>query len=217
MKNGLGIRIQPRVGKDQVDKTIVTLKKWELKHRESFRPSWVDYFIAMAFIARTRSHDAETQHGCVITDSNHRVLGVGYNGFPRACDPMVESCLPNIRPEKYPWMLHSEHNACVNCSLTPYKGIAHVTGWPCNGCVMTMWQHGVETVHALGTQESAKWQNESEEEIRLTFLAATGMEINYYHIDALPLTKLVRDLLDENIDMLNASVNLLPIGLPDPS
>ena len=55
-----------------------------------------------------RSHDAQTQHGCVITDANHRIVGVGYNGFPRGLD---DSSLPTTRPEKYHWMIHAEINA----------------------------------------------------------------------------------------------------------
>ena len=45
------------------------------------RPDWTDYFLGLAKVISQRSHDIHTQHGCVITDQNHRILGVGYNGF----------------------------------------------------------------------------------------------------------------------------------------
>ena len=48
------------------------------------RPNWTDYFLGLAKVASQRSHDIHTQHGCVITDRNNRILGVGYNGFPKA-------------------------------------------------------------------------------------------------------------------------------------
>ena len=50
------------------------------------RPEWDDYFLGIAQVVAQRSHDAQTQHGCVITDANHRIIGVGYNGFPRGMD-----------------------------------------------------------------------------------------------------------------------------------
>ena len=107
------------------------------------RPEWDDYFLGIAQVVAQRSHDAQTQHGCVITDANHRIIGVGYNGFPRGMD---DSSLPTTRPEKYPWMIHAERNALSNCVIRPDKGIAYVTGQCCNDCIMALWQEGVETV-----------------------------------------------------------------------
>ena len=107
------------------------------------RPEWDDYFLGLAKAVSLRSHDVHTQHGCVITDQNNRILGVGYNGFPRGMD---DSLLPTTRPEKYPWMIHAERNALSNCTIRPEKGIAYVTGQCCNDCIMALWQEGVETV-----------------------------------------------------------------------
>jgi len=107
------------------------------------RPSWTDYFLGLAIVISQRSHDTQTQHGCVITDSNHRILGVGYNGFPRGLD---DSKLPNTRPDKYPWMIHAERNALSNCVVRPDNGIAYVTGQCCNDCIMALWQEGITTV-----------------------------------------------------------------------
>ena len=92
------------------------------------RPSWTDYFLGLAKVISQRSHDIHTQHGCVITDQNNRILGVGYNGFPRG---LKDSDLPTSRPEKYSWMVHSERNALSNCVVRPDDGIAYVTGQCC--------------------------------------------------------------------------------------
>lgn len=107
------------------------------------RPSWTDYFLGMAKVVSQRSHDIQTKHGCIITDSNHRILGLGYNGFPRGLD---DTLLPNTRPEKYHWMIHAERNALSNCVIRPENGIAYVTGQSCNDCIMALWQEGVSTV-----------------------------------------------------------------------
>lgn len=109
----------------------------------TYRPTWDEYFLGLTFVIRKRSHDAETKHGCVIVDNNHHILGTGYNGFPRG---MNDSTLPNTRPAKYPWMIHSEINAISNCIIKPINAIAYISGIPCENCVIQLWQNGVETV-----------------------------------------------------------------------
>ncbi|MEX0596066.1 MAG: hypothetical protein WD512_06150, partial [Candidatus Paceibacterota bacterium] len=108
------------------------------------RPSWHEYFLGLARVVSLRSHDTQTQHGCVITDFNHRILGVGYNGFPKGLD---DNKLPNTRPNKYPWMIHAERNALSNCVIRPDNGIAYVTGQCCNDCIMALWQEGITKVY----------------------------------------------------------------------
>ena len=44
------------------------------------------YFLGIAKLASRRSHDVHTQHGCVITDSNNRILGVSFT-FPGLYTP----------------------------------------------------------------------------------------------------------------------------------
>jgi dCMP deaminase len=107
------------------------------------RPAWTDYFLGLAKVASKRSHDIHTQHGCVITDQNNRILGVGYNGFPKGID---DSVLPLTRPEKYDWMIHAERNALSNCVVRPDNGIAYVTGQCCNDCIMALWQEGIRHI-----------------------------------------------------------------------
>lgn len=103
-------------------------------------PTWDEYLMAIAFIASTRSKDAQTKHGCVITDKNHRILGIGYNSFPVG---MPDELLPNLRPKKYKWMVHAERNALSNCSIRPDNGVAYVTGRPCIECAKSMYQDGI--------------------------------------------------------------------------
>jgi dCMP deaminase len=107
------------------------------------RPTWTNYFLGLAKITSRRSHDIHTQHGCIITDINNRILGTGYNGFPSKLD---HSQLPVSRPEKYHWMIHAERNAISNCTIRPDNGIAYVTGQCCNDCIMALWQSGIRKV-----------------------------------------------------------------------
>lgn len=110
------------------------------------RPTWTDYFLGLAKAISKRSHDTQTQHGCVIADRQNRIVGVGYNGFPKG---MNDSILPTERPDKYKWMVHSERNALANCVIRPDNGIAYVTGQCCNDCITALYQHGIEEVYMI--------------------------------------------------------------------
>lgn len=140
---------------------------------ERTRPGWVEYFLGLARVVSKRSHDEETQHGCVIADRKNRIISVGYNGFPRG---MKDAELPARRPAKYDWMLHSERNAVANCIIRPDGAIAYVTGEPCNDCLMYLWQHGIEKVFYID-QHGSHLINEKTRSIREEFLKHTGMEV----------------------------------------
>jgi dCMP deaminase len=46
---------------------------------------WDDYFMSVAFLSAMRSKDPSTQVGACIVNQNKRIVGIGYNGFPRGC------------------------------------------------------------------------------------------------------------------------------------
>jgi len=143
------------------------------------RPSWENYFLGLAKVVSQRSHDIQTQHGCVITDHNNRILGLGYNGFPRGLD---DSLLPNTRPEKYPWMIHAERNALSNCVIRPEKGIAYVTGQSCNDCIMALWQEGISTV-VMSKNHGTHLFDKEAQKIFDTFVSTSGINIKYVDPD----------------------------------
>lgn len=139
------------------------------------RPNWQNYFLGLAKVASQRSHDIHTQHGCVITDSNNRVLGVGYNGFPRGLD---DTQLPTNRPDKYQWMIHAERNALANCVVRPDNGIAYVTGQCCNDCIMALWQEGINTVYMIDTHGTVLFDTQAKS-LFDNFIRMSGMKIFY--------------------------------------
>lgn len=127
---------------------------------DTVRPTKTDVFMFIAWTMKELSCDAQTKHGCVITNSKNRILGTGYNSFPRECN---NDELPNLRPttkeqekdpygNKYPWMIHSEENAVTNCVLKPKDvggGIAYVTGLCCFPCTRHLWNNGVVEIYQL--------------------------------------------------------------------
>jgi len=143
------------------------------------RPSWNEYFIGLAKVVSLRSHDSQTQHGCIITDTNHRILGVGYNGFPKGLD---DTQLPNTRPDKYPWMIHAERNALSNCVIRPDNGIAYVTGQCCNDCIMALWQEGITKVYMYNSHGTHLFDEEQKKRFD-TFINMSKMYIEYINPD----------------------------------
>jgi dCMP deaminase len=137
------------------------------------RPTWSDYFLGLAKVASKRSHDIHTQHGCVITDQYNRILGVGYNGFPKGLD---DSVLPLTRPEKYDWMIHAERNALSNCVVRPDNGIAYVTGQCCCDCIMALWQEGIIKVIMSDTHGTHKFTEEDQKRFD-TFVSHSKIQI----------------------------------------
>lgn len=140
------------------------------------RPEWTDYFLGLAKAISQRSHDIHTKHGCVITDRQNRILGVGYNGFPKG---MNDSELPLSRPEKYYWMIHAEKNALSNCVIRPDNGIAYVTGQCCNDCIMSLWQEGITKV-IMATNHGTHLFDEYAQKRFDLFVSRTKIEILHH-------------------------------------
>jgi dCMP deaminase len=164
------------------------------------RPKWEDVFLAEAMLISSRSHDEETQHGCVITDREHRILSQGCNGFPRG---MNDALLPAKRPDKYPWMLHSERNALANAQIRPENGVAYITGLCCNDCMFALWQERVTTIYVCPVLWGYNKKNpshlvtEEAEKVFNTFVEQTKIQI----IEMSPLLAL--EVLNERYKHFN--------------
>jgi len=124
------------------------------------RPTWRQYFINISHQVKTRSHDIQTQHGCVITDADNHIISTGYNGFPPGVN---DSDLPKERPEKYPYILHAEENAILNARTSLNGCRIYVTGKPCVACLRRIMAVGITHIYYDGTKPS--YQLEEEESI----------------------------------------------------
>jgi|TARA_Y100000310_G_scaffold332744_1_gene408893 dCMP deaminase len=110
------------------------------------RPSWDLYFMSLAFVVAQRSLDRDTKHGCVVINEDKTVLALGYNGPPRGS---IDENVPLTRPEKYPYMVHSELAAIINAARhgIPLKGsIFYITGHPCADCMRSIINVGATKV-----------------------------------------------------------------------
>ena len=114
---------------------------------------WDSYFMFTAALAARRSKDPSTQVGACIVDAEHRIVGIGYNGFPRGCS---DDALPWAREgadaldTKYPYVIHAEANAILNKNSASVAGARLYVGlFPCNECAKLIIQSGiVEVVYA---------------------------------------------------------------------
>jgi len=107
------------------------------------RPNWKQYFINIAEVVATRSHDAQTQVGAVIVDKQNRIVSTGYNGFPPGSN---DDNLPTKRPEKYPYMIHAEMNAIINSKQSLHGTTLYCTLMPCHECCKAIISAGITTV-----------------------------------------------------------------------
>lgn len=105
--------------------------------------------LALAMHVSGWSKDPSTRVGAVITDGRHRVLGLGYNGFPRGVRDEAARLVD--REQKYPLTVHAELNAILNCSRRDLAGCTLYTipRPPCPGCAAAIVQAGVQRVVCL--------------------------------------------------------------------
>jgi dCMP deaminase len=102
-----------------------------------------EYFLSLAKLVSKRSHDAQTQHGCVAVRDGV-ILSTGYNGFsPNS--PDID--LPNIRPHKYKWIVHAEANMICNAAkhgISLSGADIYITGIPCCECTKLLVAVGIK-------------------------------------------------------------------------
>lgn len=99
------------------------------------RVEWNSLFMSMAVLVSQRSIDKDTKHGTIVTDKDHTLLSMGYNGPPRKC---IDSEIPLTRPDKYYWIVHSESAAIINAArigVCLKNSIFYITGIPCPKCL----------------------------------------------------------------------------------
>ena len=126
---------------------LVDLKKM-LKRDNAIQ--WDDYFMAVAFLSAMRSKDPSTQVGACIVNADKRIVGIGYNGFPRGCSddelPWARSA-DNEMDTKYPYVCHAEVNAILNKNSAEVRGcVLFVALFPCNDCAKIIIQSGITEV-----------------------------------------------------------------------
>lgn len=108
------------------------------------RKPWDKFFLELAEEYSKQSKDPSTRVGCVLTDPYNKVVGIGYNGFPRGVNDTEERL--NKREVKYALTIHAELNAILMAGDKARGAIAYVTHPPCSSCTATLIQSGVQKI-----------------------------------------------------------------------
>jgi len=106
--------------------------------------SWHEYYLQIAGIAAKKSKDPSSQVGCVIVDSNNKIVSTGFNGFVAGCD---EDQMTYDRPMKYNLIIHAEMNALMFANQSVKGCTVYVTHHPCDNCFKHLLQAGIEKIY----------------------------------------------------------------------
>lgn len=111
--------------------------------------SWDEYFMGVAVLSGMRSKDPNTQVGACIVSLDHKILSMGYNGFPLGCsdDEFPWAREGDALESKYFYTTHSELNAILNYRGGSLEGATmYVTLFPCNECAKAIIQSGIRRI-----------------------------------------------------------------------
>jgi len=110
--------------------------------------SWDEYFMGVALLSAQRSKDPSTQVGACIVNAENRIVGVGYNGFPKGCsdDEFPWAREGSALETKYTYVAHAELNAVLNATQNLSGCRIYVALFPCNECAKVIIQSGINEV-----------------------------------------------------------------------
>ncbi len=107
---------------------------------------WDERFCSLAAQVAVWSKDPERRVGAVLVDAKRRVVGVGFNGFPRG---MVDTDGRLAHPGNRLLMtVHAEVNAILNSAWTEGSTL-YCTSFPCAGCAGIIIQAGIIRVVSM--------------------------------------------------------------------
>ncbi|XP_055382227.1 probable deoxycytidylate deaminase isoform X2 [Condylostylus longicornis] len=96
---------------------------------------WEEYFMLTALLTGQRSKDPNTQVGACIVDNQNRIIGVGYNGFPKNCSDDI-----------FPWKKTADTNGSR----------LYVSLFPCNECAKLIIQGGIKEIIYISDKDAEK-------------------------------------------------------------
>ena len=137
--------------------------------------TWDEYFMGLAHLSALRSKDPNTQVGAALVDENHRVVSVGYNGFPTGVsdDEFPWSREGGVLTSKYAFVVHAELNAILNSQRSVRGCTIYVSLFPCNECAKAIIQSGIKKI----VYESDKYNGVDTNIASKRMLKAAGVEL----------------------------------------
>ena len=123
--------------------------------------AWDEYFMGVAVLSGKRSKDPNTQVGACIINEDKKIVGVGYNGFPKGCSDDMFSWKRegDFLDTKYPFVCHAEQNAILNSIKDLKNCTIYVALFPCHECAKSIIQSGIKEVVYLSDKYSGTDSN----------------------------------------------------------
>jgi dCMP deaminase len=110
-----------------------------------FHKTHKDFLTLAKFWAELKSKDPSTKVAAVIADDKKRIVGMGYNGFPRGVEDNPERY--HDREIKYKYVVHAEVNAILNAVKSVEGCTLYCYPLPtCSECAKVIIQSGIKRV-----------------------------------------------------------------------
>ena len=177
-----------------------------------------DYVMSLACLTALRSPDPNTKVGACILNKDRRIVGLGFNDFPKRQDRNINNRyeLPfdreyersdEILGTKYPYICHAAENAILNKNSTTLEDCKMFTNiLPCNECFKLIVQSGIKVVHYINKYKDAwKSSKQIEESIKGSENIAEicGVELIQYDAKNIKSIEMLESLFDqESFDSL---------------
>ncbi len=113
----------------------------------SARPSWDEYFMALALLISTRSPCERLHVGCVLVSTGerkNRVIAAGYNGFLPGT-PHIS----RVRDGHEQATVHAEQNAIADAArrgISVDGAVAYISHYPCLNCAKILASAGIAVI-----------------------------------------------------------------------
>ena len=141
--------------------------------------------MGVALLSEKRSKDPNTQVGACIVNTDKRIVGIGYNGFPQKLsdDDFPWEKEGSMLNTKYPYVVHAELNAILNAPRSLKNTSIYVSLFPCHECAKAIIQSGIKKV----IYESDKYADTDSVLASKRMLNEAGVELSQ-SIDVVELT-----------------------------
>jgi dCMP deaminase len=127
---------------------------------------WDERFMQLASHFATWSKDPSTKVGAVIVDHDRRLVGTGYNGFPRGVGDEPERYVEKM--VKYKLVVHAEANAIMNAVKSVRDCTLYATKYPCSECAKLIIQMGISRIIAPPpASDDSVWAEDSKFSTRM--------------------------------------------------
>lgn len=143
---------------------------------------WDTRFMELADHVAQWSKDPSTKVGAVIVDAQRRIVGLGYNGFPRGVSDNPDRY--DHKPTKYKMVVHSEANAILNANQSVKDCLLYATKFPCTECTKLIIQSGIHRVTAPAPKEGEVWTEDAQ--FSNIMMLEAGLTVSLYAIKPVP-------------------------------